>query len=138
MYCVTGNLPVLYTTCWSDISPIRSYHIGVRFCLLPYLDSYKVITSWNVLFQVPTKALLFRLLDVLSVEPPWSEGELCMECGAKFGLATRKHHCRHCGRLLCNRCSDKDVPIIKFSLNKPVRVCQTCFDVLTLGAATIS
>lgn len=89
-------------------------------------------------YQVPTKALLFRLLDVLSVEPPWSEGELCMECGAKFGLATRKHHCRHCGRLLCNRCSDKDVPILKFSLNKPVRVCQTCFDVLTLGAATIS
>ncbi|XP_069953382.1 rabankyrin-5, partial [Cherax quadricarinatus] len=89
-------------------------------------------------YQVPTKTLLFRLLDVLSVEPPWSEGELCMECGAKFGIATRKHHCRHCGRLLCNRCSDKDVPILKFSLNKPVRVCQTCFDVLTLGAAAIS
>nr|XP_045601096.1 rabankyrin-5-like [Procambarus clarkii] len=89
-------------------------------------------------YQVPTKTLLFRLLDVLSVEPPWSEGELCMECGAKFGIATRKHHCRHCGRLLCNRCSDKDVPILKFSLNKPVRVCVTCFDVLTLGAAAIS
>ncbi|XP_069982534.1 rabankyrin-5 isoform X2 [Penaeus vannamei] len=89
-------------------------------------------------YQVPTKALLFRLLDVLSAEPPWSEGELCMECGTKFGLATRKHHCRHCGRLLCSRCSDKDVPILKFSLNKPVRVCQTCFDVLTLGPAAIS
>lgn len=89
-------------------------------------------------YQVPTKTLLFRLLDVLSAEPPWSEGELCMECGTKFGIATRKHHCRHCGRLLCSRCSDKDVPILKFSLNKPVRVCQTCFDVLTLGAASVS
>uniref|UniRef100_A0A0P4WJ56 FYVE-type domain-containing protein n=1 Tax=Scylla olivacea TaxID=85551 RepID=A0A0P4WJ56_SCYOL len=89
-------------------------------------------------YQVPTKTLLFRLLDVLSGEPPWCEGELCMECGTKFGLATRKHHCRHCGRILCNRCSDKDVPILKFSLNKPVRVCQTCFDVLTLGAAANS
>ncbi|XP_064118603.1 rabankyrin-5-like isoform X2 [Macrobrachium nipponense] len=89
-------------------------------------------------YQVPTKTLLFRLLDVLSAEPPWSEGELCMECGTKFGIATRKHHCRHCGRLLCSRCSDKDVPIIKFSLNKPVRVCQTCYDVLTLGPAAVS
>ncbi|KAK3869346.1 hypothetical protein Pcinc_025330 [Petrolisthes cinctipes] len=89
-------------------------------------------------YQVPTKTLLFRLLDVLSSEPPWSGGELCMECGAKFGLAKRRHHCRHCGRLLCANCSDKDVPILKFSLNKPVRVCHICFDVLTLGAAAVS
>ncbi|KAG0712539.1 Rabankyrin-5 [Chionoecetes opilio] len=99
--------------------------------------NYQVGEAWNLMF-VPTKTLLFRLLDVLSAEPPWCEGELCMECGAKFGLATRKHHCRHCGRILCSRCSDKDVPILKFSLNKPVRVCQTCFDVLTLGAAANS
>ena len=84
-------------------------------------------------YQVPTKALLYRLLDAVSAEPAWSEGDCCMACGCRFGLATRRHHCRHCGRLLCAKCSDKDVPILKFSLNKPVRVCQTCFDVLTLG-----
>ena len=89
-------------------------------------------------YQVPTKTLLFRLLDALSSEPPWSEGDFCMECGAKFGIATRRHHCRHCGRVLCSKCSDKDVPILKFSLNKPVRVCHICFDVLTLGPATLS
>ncbi|CAL4119884.1 unnamed protein product, partial [Meganyctiphanes norvegica] len=87
--------------------------------------------------QVPTKSLLYRLLDGLSAEPVWSDGELCMECGAKFGLATRKHHCRHCGRLLCSKCSDKDIPILKFTLNKPVRVCQICFEVNTLGPAGI-
>lgn len=41
---------------------------------------------------------------------------------------------RHCGRVLCGKCSDKDVPILKFGLNKPVRVCELCFDVLTVGA----
>ena len=41
---------------------------------------------------------------------------------------------RHCGRLLCGKCSSKDIPIVKFSLNKPVRVCDICFNVLTLGA----
>ena len=40
---------------------------------------------------------------------------------------------RHCGRLLCSKCSDKDMPIIKFNLNKPVRVCSPCFEVLALG-----
>lgn len=42
---------------------------------------------------------------------------------------------RHCGRLLCSKCSDKDIPIIKYNIPKPVRVCEMCFDVLTLGLA---
>uniref|UniRef100_H9H7M3 Ankyrin repeat and FYVE domain containing 1 n=1 Tax=Monodelphis domestica TaxID=13616 RepID=H9H7M3_MONDO len=87
-------------------------------------------------FQVATKQLLFRLLDMLSKEPPWCDGSNCYECLAKFGVTTRKHHCRHCGRLLCHKCSTKEIPIIKFDLNKPVRVCNICFDVLTLGGVS--
>ncbi|KAK7925651.1 hypothetical protein WMY93_007961 [Mugilogobius chulae] len=68
-------------------------------------------------YQVATKQLLFRLLDMLSKEPPWCDGSNCYECGAKFGVTTRKHHCRHCGRLLCHKCSIKEIPIIKFDLN---------------------
>lgn len=87
-------------------------------------------------YQVATKQLLFRLLDMLSKEPPWCDGSNCYECVAKFGVTTRKHHCRHCGRLLCHKCSIKEIPIIKFDLNKPVRVCDICFDVLTLGGVS--
>ncbi|MGH0158390.1 UNVERIFIED_CONTAM: hypothetical protein FKN15_035500, partial [Acipenser sinensis] len=193
-------------------------------------------------YQVATKQLLFRLLDMLSKEPPWCDGSYCYECLAKFGVTTRKHHClyvlsglanlyrngpvhkllnvqgkpmhicnikcnlpslywtfdvngvqfiirwtsflfififtifpfqysnnsfispniytedvedvlvlqwltcrfflpgfslsRHCGRLLCHKCSVKEIPIIKFDLNKPVRVCDICFDVLTLGGVS--
>ncbi|GLH03966.1 LOW QUALITY PROTEIN: Poly [ADP-ribose] polymerase tankyrase, partial [Gryllus bimaculatus] len=86
------------------------------------------ITIFN--YQVATKQLLYRLLDHLSQEPPWAEGDICLECGTKFGLTMRKHHCRHCGRILCSKCSGRDVPILKFNLNKPVRVCAVCFDVL--------
>ncbi|XP_055862003.1 rabankyrin-5-like [Biomphalaria glabrata] len=82
---------------------------------------------------VATKQLLIKLLDMLSKEPPWSDGETCLECMAKFNIKTRKHHCRHCGRLLCAKCSSKDMPIIKFNLSKPVRVCDVCFDVLSIG-----
>ncbi|XP_078535807.1 rabankyrin-5 isoform X1 [Lissotriton helveticus] len=87
-------------------------------------------------YQVATKQLLFRLLDMLTKEPPWCDGSNCYECTAKFGVTTRKHHCRHCGRLLCHRCSTREIPIIKFDLNKPVRVCNICFDVLTLGGVS--
>ncbi|XP_062587167.1 rabankyrin-5-like isoform X2 [Saccostrea cucullata] len=82
---------------------------------------------------VATKQLLFKLLDMLSSEPAWSEGDICLECGVKFGIKTRKHHCRHCGRLLCSKCSSKDMPIVKYNLSKPVRVCEICFDVLSIG-----
>ncbi|OAD58199.1 Ankyrin repeat and FYVE domain-containing protein 1 [Eufriesea mexicana] len=89
------------------------------------------ITIFN--YQVATKQLLYRLLDSLTQEAPWADKDLCLECGTKFSLTMRKHHCRHCGRILCNKCSDQDVPIVKFGLNKPVRVCAVCFDVLQLG-----
>ena len=85
---------------------------------------------------------------MLSAEPRWGEGEVCEECQvrfdhtyvegdifvvvdgikindtqAKFGLTTRRHHCRHCGRLLCSKCSAKEMPIIKYNLSKQV-VCN--------------
>ena len=42
--------------------------------------------------HVATKQLLYRLLDFLSQEPKWGEGDVCEECTAKFGITTRKHH----------------------------------------------
>lgn len=49
----------------------------------------------------------------------------------------RKHHCRHCGRLICQKCSDQ-IPILKYNLPKPVRVCQVCYDVLTIGVKELN
>jgi ankyrin repeat protein len=83
--------------------------------------------------QVASKTLLYRLLDQLPQESPWTEGDQCQECGSRFGLTSRKHHCRHCGRLLCARCSALELPIPKFNLTKPVRICEVCNDVLSLG-----
>lgn len=82
---------------------------------------------------VATKQLMFKLLDILNKESPWVEAEFCLECRSKFSITNRKHHCRHCGRVLCKKCSEKEVSILKFSLQKPVRVCDICFDVLTAG-----
>uniref|UniRef100_A0A8D8RKA9 Rabankyrin-5 n=2 Tax=Cacopsylla melanoneura TaxID=428564 RepID=A0A8D8RKA9_9HEMI len=87
------------------------------------------VTIFN--YQVATKTLLHRLLDSLAEEPPWAEGDVCLECGTKFGLTMRKHHCRHCGRLLCSKCSSQEVPILKFNLAKPVRVCEVCVNVIS-------
>ncbi|KAI1726598.1 FYVE zinc finger domain-containing protein [Ditylenchus destructor] len=39
---------------------------------------------------------------------PWSdnsESSNCRSCNAKFSLTKRKHHCRLCGKIMCNGCS---------------------------------
>lgn len=83
--------------------------------------------------QVASKNLLYRLLDYLPLEPPWADGDSCLECQSKFGITNRKHHCRHCGRILCAKCSPREVAITKFKSTKPVRVCGICAEVLTYG-----
>ncbi|CAH8534046.1 unnamed protein product [Schistosoma margrebowiei] len=71
--------------------------------------------------------VLSQLLDSLIQEPRWEDGSVCVECCVKFGITNRKHHCRHCGRLLCAQCSAFEIPIVKYELSKPVRVCEVCF-----------
>ena len=42
----------------------------------------------------------------------------------------RKHHCRHCGRCVCMRCSPVRVAIPKFGTAQEERVCLLCERVL--------
>ncbi|XP_014229483.1 rabankyrin-5 [Trichogramma pretiosum] len=124
-----GNTPLLIAYMKGNGNLCRTL---VKFrAMLGYMNK-DGITIFN--YQVATKQLLHRLLESLTQEPPWAEKDLCLECGTKFSLTMRRHHCRHCGRVLCSKCSGQDVPIIKFGQNKPVRVCAVCFDVLQIGA----
>ncbi|XP_048406778.1 RUN and FYVE domain-containing protein 2 isoform X4 [Stegostoma tigrinum] len=52
----------------------------------------------------------------------------CKLCEREFSISTRKHHCRNCGEIFCNACSDNELPLP--SSPKPVRVCDTCHAVL--------
>lgn len=88
--------------------------------------------------QVASKNLLYRLLEYLPQEPPWIDGAECLECQVKFGITNRKHHCRHCGRILCAKCSSRELTISKFKLTKPARVCGVCAEVLTYGESQTS
>lgn len=59
----------------------------------------------------------------------WESDEkvtMCKICTKEFNVARRKHHCRRCGGIFCNECSDNKMPLPSWP--KPVRVCNTCFD----------
>lgn len=48
----------------------------------------------------------------------------------RFTLYERKHHCRNCGQVFCNKCSRFESEISRLRILKPVRVCQACYATL--------
>jgi len=60
----------------------------------------------------------------------------CAICTSKFGLFTRRHHCRRCGRNVCNACSPYRVHLRAplshpFKADRgPCRVCVGCHEPL--------
>ncbi|XP_017784619.1 PREDICTED: RUN and FYVE domain-containing protein 2 isoform X2 [Nicrophorus vespilloides] len=52
----------------------------------------------------------------------------CKACSKEFNLTRRKHHCRNCGEIFCNSCSDNSMSLP--SSAKPVRVCDDCHLIL--------
>lgn len=70
--------------------------------------------------------------------PEWVNSDTCQLCGRpffwnvrammdqrQFGL--RQHHCRACGRAVCDRCSNRRETIPYMGFEFPVRVCDPCY-----------
>ena len=50
----------------------------------------------------------------------------CYLCGKKFGMFTRKHHCRNCGKIICDDCSEYYTS--KRDSSYYDRVCKLCYN----------
>lgn len=52
----------------------------------------------------------------------------CSECGVRFGIFVRRHHCRICGRIFCSNCSSHTIPAMRLrnDINGHLRVCLDC------------
>ena len=55
---------------------------------------------------------------------PDSEAFQCAQCQSKFSISVRRHHCRLCGKVFCNKCTK--ARIVLFDDGKKHRVCDTC------------
>ncbi|BFZ10752.1 hypothetical protein BsWGS_13791 [Bradybaena similaris] len=90
-----------------------------------HTDTFRSVRDTRVShFVVETNKLLIRLDKLLGPESPtdpkkrkafekmivrWvpdSEVPACLNCSRSFGLLTRRHHCRLCGGIMCDRCSE--------------------------------
>lgn len=60
--------------------------------------------------------------------PEWKDADCCSRCRTTFGVVQRKHHCRACGDVVCQKCSSKNSIIPKYGIEREVRVCDSCYD----------
>jgi|ERR1712192_10818 len=80
--------------------------------------------SWSKL-QVDT------MKEGVNVPGAWEKDSMatnCKICTKEFSLARRRHHCRNCGGIFCDSCSDNKMKLP--SSAKPMRVCDNCYTVL--------
>ncbi|GBG30525.1 FYVE, RhoGEF and PH domain-containing protein 2 [Hondaea fermentalgiana] len=60
--------------------------------------------------------------------PVWvKDTAQCMRCEAPFSLVSRPHHCRRCGKCLCNDCTPNRWLLEHIDPHKPQRVCLDCY-----------
>ncbi|XP_019170113.1 PREDICTED: uncharacterized protein LOC109165694 isoform X1 [Ipomoea nil] len=49
----------------------------------------------------------------------------CQGCSSQFTFINRKHHCRRCGGIFCNSCTQQRM-ILRGQGDSPVRICAPC------------
>uniref|UniRef100_A0A8I3W6I5 WD repeat and FYVE domain-containing protein 3 n=1 Tax=Callithrix jacchus TaxID=9483 RepID=A0A8I3W6I5_CALJA len=82
-------------------------------------DSRGRVFSWSVSDQPGRSAADHWVKD--------EGGDSCSGCAVRFSLTERRHHCRNCGQLFCQKCSRFQSEIKRLKISSPVRVCQNCY-----------
>ncbi|XP_068132896.1 FYVE, RhoGEF and PH domain-containing protein 6 [Hyperolius riggenbachi] len=71
--------------------------------------------------------------DALGAKAPiWipdGRATMCMVCTSEFTLTWRRHHCRACGKIVCQACSTNKHSL-EYMKNHLARVCDHCFQEL--------
>ncbi|KAL9255464.1 Vacuolar protein sorting-associated protein 27-like protein [Drosera capensis] len=49
----------------------------------------------------------------------------CQGCASQFTFINRKHHCRRCGGIFCNNCTQQRM-VLRGQGDSPVRICDPC------------
>ncbi|KAA3674465.1 uncharacterized protein DEA37_0009813, partial [Paragonimus westermani] len=103
-------------------------------------DNGKIFVSLRGVFDVKLKIQFSFVVgvgtcDLVKHSPVWipdSEATHCMVCTtSEFSLVNRRHHCRHCGKVVCHKCSTYRW-ILPYQSSSRVRVCRACHDQLQL------
>lgn len=78
----------------------------------------KKVFDWMNLIKIPNEE-----------KDHWVPDEVvkkCTSCGGDFNAFNRRHHCRNCGDIFCDKCSQGRIALTAEENAQPVRVCDRC------------
>ncbi|KAK6125913.1 hypothetical protein DH2020_040342 [Rehmannia glutinosa] len=87
------------------------------------VEKKKVIIDWKNLIK-----------PVNEEKDHWVPDEAvtkCTACRADFSAFNRKHHCRNCGDIFCDKCTQGRIALTEEEHAQPVRVCDQCMAEVT-------
>src|SRR3989338_2681397 len=62
---------------------------------------------------------------------PDDQVKQCEKCAKKFGMFTRKHHCRFCGHIYCDKCTKTKMDLPEeMGWDGPQKVCEACIPII--------
>ncbi|CAH8853067.1 unnamed protein product [Trichobilharzia szidati] len=113
----------IYRNGFSILSPRKSFTV--------YASTSEEKAQWVVHLKkcISNSIHSTKQSDSIKKSPIWipdSEASHCMVCGTtEFNLVHRRHHCRHCGKVVCDKCSAYRW-ILPYQSSSRVRVCSIC------------
>lgn len=94
--------------------------------------------TWNLKVTEADGAKWIKALHSVC-KARWEENtSACSACNAAFGLTRPWHHCRRCGRCVCEPCSPASRMVPAADLFIPVRVCNKCSKALGVGDGVLA
>jgi len=105
----------------------------------PEADCHEFLTTSGVseddLLFKPPEGEEEKSAEDLGVWIPDDAVRTCTACDSSFGLMKRKHHCRRCGHVFCDKCSSNTAILPpSFGLGQNAqRVCDGCYQLLQQG-----
>lgn len=143
---MSTHLKFMQGVIYKPIFVLKKDHDNVRAgrktsVLVPSIsDAYisDIVTESIVDLSNPSKNINIRRIFVTSFETQssgynqvgWALNDdisICMLCRSRFGMRNSKHHCKACGNVFCQTCSNSRVAVTSLEKVGPLRVCNLCY-----------
>nr|XP_043606663.1 protein FREE1-like isoform X2 [Erigeron canadensis] len=86
-------------------------------------EKKKVFPDWKILMKPGNEEKDHWVPDEASVK--------CTSCSTYFGAFVRRHHCRNCGDIFCDKCTQGRIALTAEEQAPQVRVCDQCMAEVT-------
>ncbi|XP_023335194.1 WD repeat and FYVE domain-containing protein 2 [Eurytemora carolleeae] len=121
-----------------DIAKINLINqINIKFCSNYFSEMF--LPFFRLLSSGEDGKLVCWDMSLQRLETPdWAESDNCQLCNRPFfwnmksmyeqkQIGLRQHHCRRCGKAICDNCSSKRSILPARGHEYPVRVCENCY-----------